>query len=467
MEGATAPSTHPMTLTTDPPKVRTRAARAALSDEWAAANPRTPEEIHAFYVNAQHLDDDLEAFHTKPQRQEWTKTLVRMAQNTQAKLVVDIGSGAGHDLRALRDAGIWDVIGVEPNDILRSRCLADGLTIAADVASAPIESATITNCIDVLEHIPNPEPWLGAIADRAPVGALLLETCPVWDADTPLHLPANRGWAPGRCLQAHGWDKIASQDRMAVWKRFQTTPLHQTHIVVCASDHLSIHTHNSIIRLVQQDLPEFNWKPRDATESGLLLARSLWASKWYRETNADVFLMVDADMGFQPQDAMHLVQVAREKRSIVCGAYPTKDGSNLALRPLVDEGKLVFGPDEPPLQIRWGATGFMAVHRAVLDALIPTLPLCDADKPWSHWPIFHIDMLHNNAIVQTWMNRNIAVDQDWQRMGEDFGFCERARSLGFTVWMDPSIQLDHYNGNIAVNYMNMEKVRALKEFGAA
>jgi hypothetical protein len=37
-------------------------------------------------------------------------------------------------------------------------------------------------------------------------------------------------------------------------------------------------------------------------------------------------------------------------------------------------------------------------------------------------------------------------------MGEDFLFCDRARELGFEVWIDPSISLGHmgvqeYEGN--------------------
>lgn len=434
-----------MTIVTAPYDEAMVDVRAALADEWVAANPTTPDEITEFYRRARWLQADLDVFHQDPQRQQWTQTLVNVARNREASLVIDIGSGAGHDLYALRNAGVA-VWGVEPNDALRDACSIDDIPMSRDVRDAPIEDADVLNCIDVLEHIPDPETWLGAIVERAKVGTILLETCPTWDAGTPLHLPENRGWAPGRCLQAHGWDKVASQDRMGVWERLQTTPLHQAHIVVCAGGDISIHTHSSILGLIQHDLPEFSWKPSAATESGLLLARSFWASKWYRETNSDVFLTVDGDIGFQPQDAMHVVQVAREKRSVVVAAYPTRDGANLALRWLEDSGQVRFGPDEEPLPIRWAATGFMAIHRDVLDAMIPTLPLCDSRKRTAHWPIFKLDLLHEK--------------DEWQSLGEDFAFSERARNLGFTIWLDPTIMLNHFNGSIGVNYMNMEKVHA-------
>ena len=449
MEGPQGPFSLHMAVMTGTWAEKVASVRGALADEWAEANPRTPDEITAFYRNARTLADDLDAFHQLPQRQEWTDTLVKVAKQIDSGLIIDIGSGAGHDLRALRAAGVT-AQGVEPNDALREACVLDGFGMSSDVSLAPIEDAAILNCIDVLEHVPDPESWLGGIAGRAKVGTLLLETCAVWDAGTPLHLPANRGWAPGRCLQSHGWDKIAFQDRMTVWKRQQAGPIHQTHIAVCASDSITVHTHRSVLNLMAHVARgKDNWISSEATEAGLLRARSVWMSTWYRTTCGDVCLLVDADIRFLPQDAMHLVQVARELRSIVVAAYPTKDGANLTIKPLMEEGQIQFGPDQPPIPIRWGATGFMAVHRDVMDALIPTLPLCNSKGPHSFWPIFSMDLIRE--------------DDDHMLLLDDFGLCERARDLGFTVWLDPTIMVDHMSGLIGVNYMNMDAVRALSK----
>lgn len=438
-----------MTLTAD----HVEAVRAVLADEWAAANPQTPDEITEFYVNAQGLEDDLNLFHSLPERQEWTETLVTMAKRFDARLVIDIGSGAGHDLRALRDAGV-NAVGIEPNKRLRRRCDWAGLLVYRAVESTPIEDAQILNCIDVLEHIPDPETWLGEIAERASIGTYLFETCAVWDAKTPLHLPSNRGWAPGRCLETHGFKRLGMQGRLSMWRKVQDGPIAQTHLVVCAGERISVATHRAILALMKTENGSFNWIPSEATEAGLLRARSNWVSKWYRDTCGDVCLLVDADIRFQPQDAMHLVQVAREKRSIVVAAYPTKDGHNLTIKPLEDTGTLTFGPDAPPLEIRWGATGFMAIHRDVLDAIIPTLPLCSPATEHAFWPVFNLDFVRDELPDGS---------DDWQLMGEDFTICERARNQGFRVWMDPTIQIDHMSGLVPVNYMNMDRIRALGE----
>ncbi len=383
-------------------------------------------------------------------RDRWQRILVEISRNNNVGLVVDIGSGEGHDLHALRDAGV-NAVGVEPNDYLRDRSIvADGLTMYRDVADAPIEEADILNIIDVLEYTPNPDAWLGGIASRGKIGAILLETSAVWEAPA---LRENRGWAPGRVLQSHGWDRIATAERMSAWQRFEAGPINQTYIVVCTSTSLSIKTHQSILGLLRSDQDgTYNWVPSESTEAGLLRARSGWASKWYRDTCGDGFLMIDSDIGFKPQDAMHIAQVGREKQSIVVGAYPTKDGKNLTIRPLEDFGELSFGPDEPPRPIRWGPTGYMWVPRVVLDAVIPTIPLCGAHLPHSMWPIFNLDFTRDPLPDGS---------DGWQLLGEDFTLCERALNLGFTIWLDPTIEVDHWSGLIPVNIRNMQAVAAL------
>jgi hypothetical protein len=53
-------------------------------------------------------------------------------------------------------------------------------------------------------------------------------------------------------------------------------------------------------------------------------------------------------------------------------------------------------------------------------------------------------------------------------MGEDFLFCDRARELGFDVWIDPSISLGHmgvqeYTGNYGQDILYPMVVPAQKD----
>jgi SAM-dependent methyltransferase len=212
-------------------------ARQVLADEWLARDPQTPAEINAFYRTAEHLAPDLEAFHADPARQAWTSALVQTAQQylplTETKLYIDIGAGLGHDLRAVREAVPEAlVVGVEPSHVLVAG-YAQEFAVWADAADAPIEGADLLSCIDVLEHVPEPETWLGDIARRAKVNAVLLETCATFDFGTPLHLRANAGWHPGRVLEANGWQQIGATGRMRYWQK-RPAPVKHTSLMIAA-----------------------------------------------------------------------------------------------------------------------------------------------------------------------------------------------------------------------------------------
>ena len=77
------------------------------------------------------------------------------------------------------------------------------------------------------------------------------------------------------------------------------------------------------------------------------------------------------------------------------------------------------------MEIEYGATGFMAVHRDVVTALIKTMPALHPQKPWGFWPLFELE----------WM--------DYELLSEDWAFCSRAKAAGFKTYVDPSIRLVH------------------------
>jgi hypothetical protein len=85
----------------------------------------------------------------------------------------------------------------------------------------------------------------------------------------------------------------------------------------------------------------------------------------------------------------------------------------------------------------------MAVHRKVIDALVPTMPLC---QPWSFYPLFQAMIVHDE------------VTGDDLHVSEDWGFCELARRLGFKVWLDPQAILDHAS-QIPVSVRNMGLIK--------
>lgn len=419
-------------------------ARQDLATEWNAAAPRTPLAVWSFYRNANGLRADLDAWHATDERRSWTKALIYVAKRIDAHRVVDIGCGAGHDLRALRDFGL-EVSGVEPNVALCSDLIRDGISCDAMVVNAPIEDADLLVCIDVLEHVPDPESFLTAIARRAKLNAVLVETTATHDLGTPLHLPENRGWHPGRALESCGWTKIDEQGRLRVWQRMALQKREQASLILCAYRQLSMPTLTGVLGLVKG-----NW--RILTEAGDALVsrvRSKAVSRWWRENADDVFLMADDDIVFDPSGADWLVKQCRQGHDIICAAYPVHNGAHFALR--APRGEIAFRPDAEPVEIEYAATGFLAVHRRVLDAMIPTLTLCHPDQVWSFWPMF-----------QPMVAAPRGLDE---YLSEDWAFCQRARDLGFKVWLDPSVRIGHLS-QIELNVANMQAIHAALSNGA-
>jgi hypothetical protein len=149
-----------------------------------------------------------------------------------------------------------------------------------------------------------------------------------------------------------------------------------------------------------------------------------------------VFLMIDDDIVFRSEDAQKVVDLARAQHGIACAAYPVRGGTHLACRVSQGQSEVLFTPVSPPVEIEWAATGFMAAHRDVCDAIIAQdkLPFCHADQDWGFWPLFQ------PLILET-------ADQDGhdfaEYLSEDWSFCFRARRAGFGVWLDPSVELTH------------------------
>lgn len=169
--------------------------------------------------------------------------------------------------------------------------------------------------------------------------------------------------------------------------------------------------------------------------------RSRVVSSWYRRGTDDVFLMLDDDVVFDPSQAESVVALAREKRSIAVGAYPVKDGQHLACRGYKGQ-RLTFGPNQPGVEIDLPATGFMAVHRDVITAMLKEVPLCsNTNDNDGFWPLF-------DTFWET------GEDGKSEYLSEDYAFGRRAQKLGFKTWLDQSVILYHL-GQYAYNVHNM------------
>jgi SAM-dependent methyltransferase len=403
------------------------ATREALADEWNAAAPTTPEEIAAFYRHSERLGDDLDAWHDLEERQAWTKAIVQVAGANKAKRILDVGAGGGHDLEALRGAfPDSELVAVEPNikaylhlyHVTRLRGQRAG-AVYEDIKEVE-GTFDLTVCIDVLEHVPDPDALLAQIIERIPVGGLLVEASATHDQSTPLHLPELKGWEPSQTLKQNGFVAMEQEGRLVIWQRKAETGIGDPTVLLVAHREIAAPTVECLFELVGM-----GWPIALVYGDALIdRARAKAVSTWYRNERTDVFLMIDDDIVFKAEDAERLVNLAREKRSIACGAYPVGDGGHLASRGFPGQ-RLEFNDKMEPVEIRWAATGFMAVHRDVVKAMVEGMELCYPNKADAFWPMFTPFVLGENYL------------------SEDYAFCERARELGFPVWLDQKAILVH------------------------
>lgn len=390
--------------------------RDALAAEWARRNPSTPEEIAAFYRESEALGADLDAWHQTPERAAWTQFIVNVAAANKVQSVLDVGAGGGQDIRAIQDAmpSMAFLKAVEPNAALRKR-----LGAVESIEDVYDKEYDLVLCIDVLEHVPEPDALLAQIMEHVKVGGLLIEATATHDQSTPLHLPQIEGWEATQTLQKNGFVPVETLGRLVVWQRHEVETMPT--VLVVAHREVCVPTIECLFELVGAGWP-VGFVYGDAL---IDRARAKAVSSWYLNETSDVFLMIDDDIVFKAGDAARVAALAREKRSIACAAYPVADGGHLASRGWPGT-TLNFGVEYEPVEIRWPATGFMAVHRDVITAMVESLgEPCYPDQPDRFWPMF------------------TPFKQGPDYLSEDYAFGQRAMDLGFKTWLDPKSILIH------------------------
>jgi len=210
-------------------------------------------------------------------------------------------------------------------------------------------------------------------------------------------------------------------------------------LLLCAYRSLTVDTALSIFELARR-----GWRMLVRDGDALISrARSVLVSQWFAGTEEDVFLMIDDDVVFRTEGAERVVALARETRSIACGAYLVRGGKDLPF-PLGPEiPPFTFEPGAAPVEVACAATGFMAVHRDVIAALTGTLPLCHTWTPRPFWPLFLPAVMVAGDPVAAEPRAAPHTSPEFLYAGEDWAFCARARAAGVSIWLAPDVALSH------------------------
>jgi hypothetical protein len=186
--------------------------------------------------------------------------------------------------------------------------------------------------------------------------------------------------------------------------------------------------------------------------------RSQLATKFLHDESvkdADVMVIIDDDVQFQPEDLWRIVDGAREHNCLYGGVYFTRERVPHSASLGLNETPMRFqaydddGNRLPPnpVEIRYLATGFMAIPRTVLAAMLVTeyeekqgyhtIEYCErggGDLPF--YDFFRTFVIEDEDIADR--SRKVA-----HYLSEDWAFGERARQAGYRTLADQSIMLGH------------------------
>jgi GT2 family glycosyltransferase len=142
-------------------------------------------------------------------------------------------------------------------------------------------------------------------------------------------------------------------------------------------------------------------------------------------------MFIDSDINFEAEDIFRLMAWNSDpKKGIVAGIPVARKKGKVYISTLdTDEEDNIFMNYMGLVKAKRVATAFMLIRREVFEKLK------DAHPEW----LYHDEKKVGDEIIAFF---DFAL-KDGQYVGEDFLFCDRARELGYEVWIDPTIKLGH------------------------
>lgn len=177
-------------------------------------------------------------------------------------------------------------------------------------------------------------------------------------------------------------------------------------------------------------------------------ARASLLSQFLDDASATHLLFIDADIGFEPEQVVRLIECGAE----MCAAlYPIKriDWQQMKNALAGDRDnpaaalQYAFEVDDPNaviassgfIKVRYAGTGFLMIRRAALERMC------------AHYPQLRYKRDHSIDARTPSDNRfalfECMIAEDGTYLSEDFAFCKRWRDMGGEIWADLSSRLHH------------------------
>ncbi len=177
-------------------------------------------------------------------------------------------------------------------------------------------------------------------------------------------------------------------------------------------------------------------------------ARASLLSQFLDDPSATHLLFIDADIGFEPEQVLRLIECGAE----VCAAvYPIKRIDWQRMRTTLSGAEpnpaaslnYAFEVEDPNaviansgfIKVRYAGTGFLMIRRAALERMC------------AHYPQLRYKRDHSIDAATESANRfalfECAIAEDGTYLSEDFAFCKRWTDMGGEIWADLNSRLHH------------------------
>jgi len=178
-------------------------------------------------------------------------------------------------------------------------------------------------------------------------------------------------------------------------------------------------------------------------------ARASLMSQFLDDATATHLLFVDADIGFEPEQVLRLIECGAD----MCAAvYPIKridwDKVRTAMQssrpnPGAAALKYVFEVEDPNaviekagfIEVRYAGTGFLMIRRQALERM------CAHYKQLQYKRDHSIDA--GTASDNRFALFECMISEDGTYLSEDFAFCKRWTDMGGEIWADLKSALAH------------------------
>jgi hypothetical protein len=178
-------------------------------------------------------------------------------------------------------------------------------------------------------------------------------------------------------------------------------------------------------------------------------ARASLVAQFLDDPQATHLLFVDADIGFEPEQVIRLIECGAD----LCAAvYPIKRIDWDKVKSVIAQARpnpaaatlsYVFEVEDPNaviaragfVKVRYAGTGFLMVRRQALERMC------------AHYPKLRYARDHSLDAAAASDNRfalfDCMIDENGTYLSEDFAFCKRWTDIGGEIWADLSSRLDH------------------------